>query len=124
LALKIINQTTNLQTVFFKATWGPFQRNVLVLNIQEHSKHIGRITEGSMGSVYDGNFRGFRTTLKCIPIRKGSQRNAAIREWFLLSIASALRAGPQLLNITGFHLLMYKDCAEFLMETCDPLASC
>jgi len=33
-------------------------------------------------------------------------------------IAAALKAGPQLVPIAGFDIIIYDDCVEFSMERC------
>lgn len=42
-------------------------------------------------------------------------------ECFLLKIASVAEIGPSARNYFGFDILMYEDCAEFAMETCEPI---
>jgi hypothetical protein len=42
----------------------------------------------------------------------------AIKELFLLKIASCLKTGPCVRNYLGFDLLLYRDCMEFAMERC------
>jgi serine/threonine protein kinase len=50
-------------------------------------------------------------------------RQEAIKEWFILKMASTLEAGPKVEAYFGFDLLMFSDCVEFAMETCDHVRS-
>jgi serine/threonine protein kinase len=36
-------------------------------------------------------------------------------------VAAILKVGPQLSNIFGFDIAVFKDCAEFCMEQCRPI---
>jgi serine/threonine protein kinase len=36
-------------------------------------------------------------------------------------VAAILKVGPQLRNLLGFDIVVFKDCAEFCMEQCRPI---
>lgn len=44
---------------------------------------------------------------------------AVVKEYFLLAIASVLKAGPALVKIFGFDLLIFRDEICFSMEYCE-----
>jgi hypothetical protein len=61
------------------------------------------------------------TVIKCINIPESHFAAAfprVIKEFCLLKIAAILNVGPQLNNIFGFDIVVFKDCAEFCMERC------
>ena len=46
--------------------------------------------------------------MKCIANHYEGKRQEAIKEWFLLKIASAAEIGPQIKGCFGFDILMFK----------------
>ncbi len=43
----------------------------------------------------------------------------SLLEYLLLNIAAAINAGPQIVKIFGFDLLVFKDSIVFSMEYCN-----
>jgi hypothetical protein len=66
-------------------------------------------------------YRKEKIAIKCLPIRGKTTRHRAIKEWFILKVASKLEVGPKVMPYFGFDILMYSDCVEFAMEACEPI---
>ena len=81
---------------------------------------IQLLGKGMFGNVYfykDDK----RWAIKCLPIEEDDFREyftRAIKEYCLFKIATAIRVGPNLggVSLSGFDLICYQDCIEFVME--------
>lgn len=99
--------------------WGSFGMDITLLNIAGHNcKHPAAHGSGAFASVYVGWFLKRLVAVKCIPIRSDSTRFRALKELFLMKIASALEVGPKLDPVCGFDILFYESCVEVPMEVC------
>ena len=120
--IRIKKESINREVVILSAEWGLFSIDIRILNIMElNFKHQGTIVKGAHANTYSGLFEENNITIKCIPVRSECTRHAAIKEWFLLKIASAAEIGPKISNHFGFDILMFEGCIEFAMETCCPI---
>jgi serine/threonine protein kinase len=64
------------------------------------------------------------TIIKCINITEENFETGfarVVKEFCLLKVAAILKVGPQLSNLFGFDIVVFKDCAEFCMEQCRPI---
>lgn len=106
--VKLQDETINKEAVIVRIQWGHFQIEAKILNIREtNTQHGVSTASGEYGSIYEGCFIQNHIAIKCIPIKSKSTRFNAIKEWFLLKIASAAQFGPKLLTCFGFDILMY-----------------
>ena len=62
---------------------------------------------------------GKEFALKCLQAKSDESRVKAIKEWFILKLSSALKIGPKVEPYFGFDIVMYSECIEFGMETCE-----
>lgn len=67
------------------------------------------------GIIYCGDFNKKSFVIKCIPVVSKNSRCSAIKEWFLMKVASVIGVGPQILDYFGFDILMFSECIEFGM---------
>jgi len=76
--------------------------------------------------VYKHSFLKNSFAIKCTSFKDQTEKalttRRAIREWFLLRIASALKCGPALDNYLGFDIFIFNNCVEFAMEICSPMS--
>ena len=102
-----------------RAEWGFFVIDIKIHNSEEYNHwHADILSSGSFACARGGIFKKHKIILKCIPIRYKGSRHWAIKEWFLLKIASGLEIGPKIEKSFGFDILMFSECLEFAMEFC------
>lgn len=63
--------------------------DIIVLNIADcNFRHGVDKIKGGFSNIYLGEFLNERIAMKCTPVTSKSSRREAIKEWFLLKIAS------------------------------------
>jgi len=101
--------------LLLSAKWGAFSMIISILNVEEESTmHYNEIAKGGYGKIYHHHSQSESFILKCILYKHFKNTIAAkfmaIKEVFLLKIASALRIGPKLKKWAGFDLINRRDC--------------
>ena len=97
--------------VVLSVAWGFFQMDIKILNnLEANFKHIGSSERGNYAHTYCGKFYQDKIAIKCIHLRNESTRHKAVKEWFLLKVASAAEIGPKVKPYFGFDILMFKEC--------------
>ena len=106
--MKILQESINREVVVLLAEWGHFSMKIKILNVREiNYRHIDKAGKGVHASIYNGSFSQQRLSMKCIANHYEGKRQEAIKEWFLLKIASAAEIGPQIEGCFGFDILMF-----------------
>ena len=84
---------------------------VKILNFKESNLNPFRISDkGAHAVIYSGLFQNKKIAIKRIAVRSKKARSRAIKEWFILRVASAAGIGPYLEPYLGFDILMFNDC--------------
>lgn len=109
--------------------WGKFVQEISVMNSTQQSRlHSCRQNnheaKGRFCHIYFGNIKNrVHYAVKCVPFDSQSSEKAilmAVKECFLLRIASILRFGPVYPFELGVDLMVYGSCVEIVMEKCYP----
>jgi hypothetical protein len=91
------HHSNNYEVLFLVVHYGKFKKMIKILNIRgENTKHGNTICEGANAGIYGGYFLKKTLAMKCIPIIDEKSRIRAIKEWFLLKIASTVEVAPKM----------------------------
>ena len=109
--MKIKEESINKEVIVITAEWGYYSIDIKILNIQgENTKHNREMDCGMFGSIYKGKFNKEEFIIKCLPLQYKDSRFRAIKEWFIMKIASIAGVGPKLEPYFGFDILMFSEC--------------